>query len=77
MPVFHVDISVGDSLAEDLEGVEFPNLEVAEAHCIAGLVAVAKSLLTAHTRQRITTILRDGARNRLLERTLTVTCELR
>jgi hypothetical protein len=77
MPVFHVDISVGDSLFEDLEGIELADLQAAEAYCIAGLIEVAKSLVTADARQRITTTLRDKARTLLLERTMTITCELR
>jgi hypothetical protein len=52
-------------------------LQAAEAHCIAGLIEVAKSLVTADARQRITTTLRDKARTLLLERTMTITCELR
>jgi hypothetical protein len=77
MPVFHVDIKVGDSLVEDLEGVEFPNLRAAEAHCIAGLMEVARSLVSASTLQSITATLRNEARTLILQRTCTLTCEIR
>ena len=76
MPVFHVDISVDDSLTEDLEGVEFSNLKAAEVHCIASLIEVAKSLVTADTRQRITMTLRDEARNLILQRSCALTCKI-
>jgi hypothetical protein len=76
MPVFHVDICVGDSLVEDLEGIELADLQAAEAHCVAGLIEVAKSLVTADTRQCITTTLRDEFRNLIFERTMTLTCEI-
>ena len=76
MPVFHVDISVDDSLTEDLEGVEFSNLKAAEAHCVASLIEVAKSLVTADTRQRITMTLRDEARNLILQRSCALICKI-
>ena len=77
MPIFFVDISLGNALTEDAEGIEFADVEAAEAHCIAGLVELAQSLVSASTLQSITATLRDAARNLILERTLTLTCEVR
>ena len=77
MPIFFVDISLGNALTEDPEGIEFADVEAAEAHCIAGLVELAQSLVSASTLQSITATLRDAARNLILERTLTLTCDLR
>jgi hypothetical protein len=77
MPVFHIDLDLGGALLEDLEGVDLPNLQAAEAYCIAGLIEVARGAVTAHAHERFTTILRDEARNLILERTMTLTCELR
>jgi hypothetical protein len=51
MPVFFVDICLNNSLIEDEEGIEFPSIPTAEAHCIAGLLDVAKRLVTASPRR--------------------------
>ena len=77
MPVYHVDISVGGSLVEDLEGIEFADLKAAEAHCVAGLVELAQSLVSASTLQSITATLRNEARTLILRRTCTLTCDIR
>ena len=77
MPIFFVDICQDGLLVEDLEGIEFPDVEAAEAHCVAGLVELAQRLVSASTLQSITATLRDAARTLILQRTCTLSCEIR
>ena len=76
MPLFYVDIYQNHMSIEDLEGIEFRDVQAATAHCVASLIELAKGLVTAHTLERITLTVRDERRDVILKRTLTLTCDI-
>ena len=76
MPLFFVDIHQGGASIQDLEGIEFRDVQVAEAHCVASLIELAKGFVTPKALERITLTVLDESRKVVLERTLTLTCDI-
>lgn len=77
MSPFFIDMQLGDLLAEDTEGVEFPDASTAKSRCKEGLIDMARRLVTANATQNVTATLRDDAGAVIAVQTLSVTCSLR
>ena len=74
MPRYFIDTAAGGLYAEDEEGSDLPNLEVARQEAVTSLPEIAKGLIGKVPAEVISTV-RDEAGTVLFKATLTVSEE--